>query len=677
MRASSVIVRVLPALFAALFAFAAHAAEAEREVAPSPGVIDRVVERGAITDADCAQCHGVAGYAVPTGAHGDTAKRPLFVGTDDLRDSVHGKLACLSCHEDIERLPHGKGPFRTVDCVGCHRTLHREAPALVEQVNASRAMVGMIPDFTPSATAVNRQAGRYDESIHGRSRKDDPGRRNAECRDCHGTHYVYPATSSKAMSHRLQSPEVCGRCHEKQLGLYRTSVHGAALMTPWKGDSATCSDCHSAHDISEAKGLTARRAITESCGDCHAQALRSYLDTYHGQLAWLGGKDVARCHDCHQPHDTPKVDAPASKVNSANRLETCRTCHKEADAGLAAFLPHGNTHDFAKYPHMWLVAKGMVVLVVAVLVFFYAHSMLWFRRERLERRAAAAAGRAVVRPLHRDERHVRRFSWPWRLNHWLLALSVMTLVFTGMTAKYADSAWAVPLVELLGNRPEAFAVVHRVAAVGFLAAVFGHTAGVLFNILVRQRGRFQWFGPDSLLPRWKDWHDMVGQFRWFLGKGEPPRFDRWTYWEKFDYWAVYWGALVIGLSGLILWFPAVVARFLPGWVFNVATLAHGVEAFLAVTTLFVVHFFNNHFRPQKFPLDTVMFVGGWPIEEFREERPEEYRRLVEGGGLAARLTPAPTRAARIVAHILGFSLIGIGLMLLVLVAIGFARSGLL
>ena len=233
----------------------------------------------------------------------------------------------------------------------------------MEQVNTSRAMVSMAPVFTPEPTAVHREAGRYDASIHGRNRKDDPTRRNADCRDCHGTHYVYPPNDSRSMSHRLNAPAVCGRCHEKQLALYQMSVHGAALKMPWKGESATCNDCHSSHDITLSQTMTTRRLITENCGTCHSQALHSYLDTYHGQLAWLGGKNVARCHDCHQPHDTPKVDAPSSKVNAANRLATCRTCHKQADAGFAAFALHANTHDFTRYPVMWLVSKGMVALV--------------------------------------------------------------------------------------------------------------------------------------------------------------------------------------------------------------------------------------------------------------------------------------------------------------------------
>ncbi len=219
----------------------------------------------------------------------------------------------------------------------------------------------------------------------------------------------------------------------------------------------------------------------------------------------------------------------------------------------------------------------------------------------------------------------------------MLALSLMSLVFSGMVVMYPNTSWAMMVVPLFGG-PELLNDLHHWAGVIFLLTIFGHAAVVLMRLLKDKE--FDWFGPDSLLPRWRDWEDMKGQFRWYFGKGKQPRFDRWTYWEKFDYWAVYWGALVIGVSGILLWFAESIGQVLPGWIFNVATLAHGLEAFLAVMTLFVVHFFNNHFRPAKFPLDTVMFTGSWDLEELKEERPEEYERLKASGELEKHLVGA-------------------------------------
>ena len=122
-------------------------------------------------------------------------------------------------------------------------------------------------------------------------------------------------------------------------------------------------------------------------------------------------------------------------------------------------------------------------------------------------------------------------------------------------------------------------------------------------------------------------------FKWFFGLAPKPQLDRWTYWEKFDYWAPFWGVTIIGGSGAMLWFKGLTATYLPGWVFNVATIFHGEEAVLAAGFLFTVHFFNNHWRPDKFPLDILMFTGKMPLEEFKREHLIEYNRLVANGEL--------------------------------------------
>ncbi len=306
--------------------------------------------------------------------------------------------------------------------------------------------------------------------------------------------------------------------------------------------------------------------------------------------------------------------------------------------------------------------------------------MLWFWRELKSRPYESVKVDGIrfrvraKRIKHDSGRHFRRFSWQWRVNHWALALSVMTLTITGMVVMFPETAWAMFLIDLFGG-PGSFGYIHRTAAVIFLFAVFGH--GIIVSVKLLKDKDFDWFGVDSLLPRKKDWADMKAQFNWFFGKGEPPRFDRWAYWEKFDYWAVYWGAFVIGLSGLILWFSPFFSQYFPGWVFNLSTLAHGLEAFLAVMTLFVVHFFNNHFRPSKFPLDIVMFTGSWDLEEFKEERPEEYERLKASGELEKRLVDPPTRKVKTVSYVFGFTLLGTGLILLALVIIGFLQHGLI
>jgi len=267
--------------------------------------------------------------------------------------------------------------------------------------------------------------------------------------------------------------------------------------------------------------------------------------------------------------------------------------------------------------------------------------------------------------------HVVRFAAGWRLGHLLFALVTMTLVLTGSTALFAHASWAPTVAAIFGG-PQMLGLIHRVAATLFISIFFIHFFYVMYKLLVVKRKEFKWFGPDSLVPNWQDLKDCYGMFMWFLGKGPKPLFDRWAYFEKFDYWAVFWGVNVIGFSGLMLAFPHITAQFLPGWVFNVATLVHGEEAFLAAVFLFTVHFFNNHFRPDKLPPpDIVMFTGTLSLDEFRRDHPAQFRRLHRSGELDKYLVEAPAAPMRLGSKILGLTLIGVGLILLVLVIWGF------
>ena len=172
------------------------------------------------------------------------------------------------------------------------------------------------------------------------------------------------------------------------------------------------------------------------------------------------------------------------------------------------------------------------------------------------------------------------------------------------------------------------------------------------------------FDPEGLMFNKKDWQDFKGSMKWFLGKGERPQYGRWTYWEKFDYFAVFWGIFVIGSTGLSLWMPEFFTRFLPGWVINVTTIIHSDEALLATGFIFTVHFFNTHLRPEKFPMDIVIFSGRMPVEELKLDRPEEYSKLVSEGTLNDHLVesyqPIVIKAIKIfgwIALSTGFSII--------------------
>ena len=164
-----------------------------------------------------------------------------------------------------------------------------------------------------------------------------------------------------------------------------------------------------------------------------------------------------------------------------------------------------------------------------------------------------------------------------------------------------------------------------------------------------------------------DWQEFTASMKWFVRRGERPDYGRWTYWEKFDYFAVFWGVAVIGSTGLILWFPTFFTRFMPGWMVNVATTIHSDEALLAVCFIFSVHFFNTHFRPEKFPMDPVIFTGGMPLEEFKTDRPREYQQMLASGELEKNLMPPPSLTTLKVWRRFGFTALGVGLGVIALI----------
>jgi cytochrome b subunit of formate dehydrogenase len=216
----------------------------------------------------------------------------------------------------------------------------------------------------------------------------------------------------------------------------------------------------------------------------------------------------------------------------------------------------------------------------------------------------------------------------------MVITSFLGLSLTGLPLKFSDQAWAMTLMNSYGGTAAA-AFIHRVCAVvTFL--YFASAILMSFHFLFISKnvpGNFiqRLFGPDSLCPNLRDLKDVTGMVRWFLFRGPKPAFDRWTYWEKFDFLAVFWGMFAIGGSGLMLWFPEFFGLFLPGWVFNVATIIHSDEALLATGFIFTVHFFNTHGRPEKFPMDFVIFNGQMTKEEFIEERGDQWQRYEERG----------------------------------------------
>jgi len=244
-----------------------------------------------------------------------------------------------------------------------------------------------------------------------------------------------------------------------------------------------------------------------------------------------------------------------------------------------------------------------------------------------------------MKPEIHEEVEFTRFNKFHIAMHWLVVISFMGLVFTGAPLKFRNADWAKILMAIYGGVDSAGLMHRGFAAITFL--YFGCEAiyGIVYCFIIK---RMPVFGPDSMVPRLKDGQDFIGNLKYFLGRGPKPQFDRFTYWEKFDYIAVFWGMIAIGATGLMLAFPEAVAKVLPGKILNIATIVHSDEALLAAGFIFVVHWFNTHWRPGKIPIDMVIFTGKLTKEEMIEERPVEWQRMLEDPELMEKKKARPS-----------------------------------
>jgi thiosulfate reductase cytochrome b subunit len=264
------------------------------------------------------------------------------------------------------------------------------------------------------------------------------------------------------------------------------------------------------------------------------------------------------------------------------------------------------------------------------------------------------------------QRYYRRFTPLQRVMHAALMLTFVGCALTGLPLLYADQPWAATLAKIFGGF-ESAGRIHRICATVMIIVFVGHIADVFGRAIAQGRFLSLFWGPDSMVPQPQDGIDMWRNLKWFVGRGPQPQFDRWTYWEKFDYWAVFWGMFIIGGSGLLLWFPLFFANVLPGWMFNIASLVHGEEALLAVGFIFTFHFFNGHVRPTKFPMDTVIFTGRISEHELKAERGAEYARLVREGRLAAKEAPPPTAESKWFGWVVGGTALTLGIVAIALI----------
>ena len=446
---------------------------------------------------------------------------------------------------------------------------------------------------------------------------------DAHCLACHGTGLMgAPKVDSAVLAHSVHASLACVSCHAS----VRTLPHGVPLA-PVK------------------------------CASCHVKAYRTYMDTPHGQAAKLGLATAPGCVSCHGAHGIVSPANPRSRVSAANRAATCRGCHAGASAKLAGYDPHPRPSRSAPlaFAHYF-----MLVLLAGVFGFFGLHTLLWLQRGFVGRLRGE-----LPRLTHFAGPHIQRFTIVDRLTHLIVILSFMLLALTGLALMHPETGWARAITGFFGGA-HTMGIVHVVNGGVTFGYFLFHLFYLAYRVLVKKQ-RYRFFGSDSLVPNWKDILDIGRNFRWFLYLGPQPPMGRWTYWEKFDYWAVFWGVAMIGVSGLMLAAPVFFTRFVPGIWLNVAFVVHSEEALLATGFIFIFHLFHNHLRAEKFPIDVSILTGRVPLERFKEERPLEYQRLLAEGRLERSIVPPPAPFMTAISAVFGFAVVITGVTLIALV----------
>ena len=646
-----------------------------------------------LSDRSCLECH--AEDDVHKTENGE--KISLKVDANVIGNSAHKNISCVKCHTDVTP-DHEERPCISAekpDCSNCHSdisqfylasshgTAHLDndpnAPYCVDchgghdvlEVSdpESKAYRGNIPQLCGDCHSDDTDMPEektsykdYSQSVHGKGLTSKGLLVSAVCTDCHTTHFILNSEDERSSTNHFNVATTCASCHKGIYDVYIKSEHAVSKESDLK--YPTCDNCHTSHTITEISSDEFMYQIMHQCRECHVDLADSYLETYHGKAYLLGSNNAARCSDCHGSHNIYGMEHPESTVHFDNIIETCKQCHTNANEKFTGYLTHATHYNKKKFPALYYTYWAMTGLLIAVFTFFGIHTLLWIPRSIRERRKNKKAGIKTSGRI----KYIKRFEKAQIITHLFVIVSFLSLAVTGMILKFAHTEWAQTIVKIFGSVENA-GVIHRLGA----TITFGYFIYHIIHLLKlrKQKGlsfKSFFFGKDSLVPTGKDFKDFWATVKWFVGAGPKPAYGRWTYWEKFDYMAVFWGVAVIGFTGLMLWFPELFSLVFPGKFINVAQIIHSDEALMAVGFIFTVHFFNTHLRPDAFPMDTVIFTGHMPLEKFKEERPEEYNELKESGKLEELTKEKEFSKLRMqVIRAAGFTFVAIGLITVALI----------
>jgi formate dehydrogenase gamma subunit len=465
----------------------------------------------------------------------------------------------------------------------------------------------------------------YSGSVHGRATQRGL-HMAATCSDCHSAndekghrtaHRILSAGDPASTIYHFNIPDTCGKCHKGIAEDYWEGIHGQ-LVKRGEVDAPVCTRCHGEHGILPASDLrspvSAARLAEATCAPCHESALlndrygipagrlKSYVDSYHGLKRKAGNVHVANCASCHGEHRILPHTDPRSSIHPDNLPRTCGDCHPGISVVMATAPIHETATGIkAGWPRFFAVFYMWFIGITVGLMLLHNLGHWWSR----------------VRTLG-QVKYVVRLSTGETAQHWVLMISFIVLVISGFSLRFSDSWWVELLFGWGGG--EGFVIrgtIHRAAAVVFMIWAAWH-----FFYLFSPRGR-GWLR-DMIGTRRDLWHIKESAL-FFLGRRkEEPRFGRFSYMEKCEYWALIWGTAIMTVTGLLLWFDNYFVQrwHLPKGILDVALVIHYYEAWLAFLAILVWHIYGTVFSPSVYPLNPAWWSGRMPQAMYAHEHPE-------------------------------------------------------
>jgi cytochrome b subunit of formate dehydrogenase len=557
---------------------------------------------------------------------------------------------CATCHADQNakymESDHGHalaaGTLGAPSCIDCHdehgvmaaandsaQTNRKNVAAMCEKCHVDNAEVrGRV---APSAAFISS----YEKSVHGQAQKNG-NEAAATCTDCHGGHELKKGSNPTSTVARKNVATTCGQCHPDVLDQYMQSIHGVSLG---KGvnEAPTCTDCHGEHNILSPKDarspVSAKNVSSQVCSPCHGSVkltqkfglasdrFQSFADSYHGLAGQAGNVAVANCASCHGVHDIKPSSDSTSRISKANLARTCGTCHPGANANFT----NGKVHVIATQASdddslLYVVSSGYIILIVVIIGGMIFHNVLDFIKKSKKQ---LMYRRGVIQRPPVPHRLWLRMSLGERLQHAALVISFVTLVLTGFALRFPDAWWVAPIRNLSPIMFDLRGLAHRIAALVMVGASVYHLYYIFFDVRGKQLLR-------DLLPGPQDLVDAVRVMKYNLGiSKDKPKFGRFSYIEKSEYWALVWGTLVMAATGVIMWADNTFLGLLGKSWWDVARTVHYYEAWLATLAIIVWHFYFVIFNPDSYPINLAFWKGTLTEEEMEEEHPLELERLKE------------------------------------------------